>query len=69
MIKTTNFDILHYHTFKKERKEEMQGKYPWLDPSSERKYMPDREILEKISRFREMLFSKKRKVSGNGHVI
>ena len=25
----------------------MQDKYPWLDPSNERKYMPDREILDK----------------------
>ena len=32
---------------KKERKEEMKEKYPWLDPSDERKYMLDREILEK----------------------
>ena len=26
--------------------EEMKEKYPWLDPSNERKYMTDREILE-----------------------
>ena len=32
---------------KKKEKEEMQQKYPWLDPSDERKYMSDREILEK----------------------
>ena len=25
----------------------MQGKYPWLDPRDERKYMSDREILDK----------------------
>ena len=25
----------------------MKGKYPWLDPSNERKYMSDREILDK----------------------
>ena len=24
----------------------MQEKYPWLNPSNERKYMSDREILE-----------------------
>ena len=35
------------NTLKKERKEEMQENYPWLDPSNERKYMSDREILEK----------------------
>ena len=32
---------------KTERIEEMKEKYPWLDPSDERKYMSDREILEK----------------------
>ena len=25
----------------------MQEKYPWLDPSNERKYMSDREVLHK----------------------
>ena len=31
------------------KEEEMQGteRYPWLDDSDERKYMSDREILEK----------------------
>ena len=35
------------NTLKKVRKEETQEKYPWLDPSDERKYISDREILEK----------------------
>ena len=35
------------NTLKKERKEETQEIYPWLDPSHERKYMSDREILDK----------------------
>ena len=35
------------NTLKKERKEEMQEKYSWLDPSKERKYMADKEILDK----------------------
>ena len=35
------------NTLKKERKEETKEKYPWLDPSDERKYMTDREILKK----------------------
>ena len=34
------------NTLKKE-KEEMKGKYPWLDKDDERKYMTDREILDK----------------------
>ena len=32
-------------------KEEMKEKYLWLDPSNERKYMSDREILEKYIDF------------------
>ena len=32
---------------KKERQEETKAKYLWLDPSDERKYLTDREILEK----------------------
>ena len=35
------------NTLQKEKKEEMKEKYPWLDPSNERKYMWDREILQK----------------------
>ena len=36
------------NTLKKERdQEDVKEKYPWLDPSNERKYMTDREILEK----------------------
>ena len=29
------------------QQEESKLKYPWLDPSDDRKYMTDREILEK----------------------
>ena len=31
----------------KKQQEESKEKYPWLDPSDERKYMTDRKILEK----------------------
>ena len=41
----------------KERKEETKEKYPWLDPSDEREYMSDREIL---CRVRKILTGKKR---------
>ena len=44
------------NTFKKERKEEMQEKYPWLDPSDERKYMSDKEILDKYVTDRSPFF-------------
>ena len=35
------------NTLRKERKEGTKEKYLWLDPSDKRKYMTDREILEK----------------------
>ena len=38
------------NTWKKERKKRGNTrKFPWLDPSDERKYMSDREILEKYT--------------------
>ena len=47
--------ILHFNRFintlKREKKEKMQDKYPWLDSSDERKYMSDREILDKYVDF------------------
>ena len=35
------------NTLKKEEKQETGEKYPWLDKTDERKYMTDREVLEK----------------------
>ena len=36
------------NTLKKEREQkELKESYPWLDPSDERKYMTDKEILDK----------------------
>ena len=35
------------NTLKKEEKLETGEKYPWLDNTDERKYISDREILEK----------------------
>ena len=35
------------NTLKKEENLETEEKYPWLDMTDERKYMTDREILEK----------------------
>ena len=48
------------HTLKKERQpEESKEKYPWLDPSNERKYMTDREILEKYIDLKKSWLMKK----------
>ena len=41
------FNNLIINTLKKEEKLETGEKYPWLDKKDERKYMSDREILEK----------------------
>ena len=36
------------HTLKKEREQDKSKEnYPWLDPSDERKYITDKQILEK----------------------
>ena len=42
----TQFNNL-INTLKKEQSLDTGEKYPWLDDSNERKYMSDREILEK----------------------
>ena len=51
------------NTPKKEREqEEAKENYPWLDPSDERKYMNDKEILEKyIDLDRSCLMEKEKK--------
>ena len=47
---------------KEERQqEESKEKYPWLDPSEERKYMTDREILEKYIDLEKMSLTDKEK--------
>ena len=42
----TQFNNL-INTLKKEQSLDMEKKYPWLDDSDKKKYMSDREILEK----------------------
>ena len=52
-FKSANTVYYQFHrlinTLKKEEEEKGKGndKYPWVDDSSERKYMTDREILDK----------------------
>ena len=41
------FNAIVYERKKEEEKEVEKDKYPWLDDSDKRKYMTDREILEK----------------------
>ena len=40
---------------KEEEKEVEKDKYPWLDDSDKRKYMTDREILEKTYKFGQLM--------------
>ena len=52
----------HFNKFmnilKKERQsEESKEKYPWLDPSNERKHRTDKEILEKYIDLREIMLN------------
>ena len=49
------------NTLKKERKEDTKEKYLWLDPSDERRYMTDWEILEKYIDFEKSCLTYKEK--------
>ena len=49
------------NTIRKEQKEAMKEKYPWLDKSDERKYMSDEEILRKYINLDNMCLSRKEK--------
>ena len=50
------------NTLKKEREQrEPEGSYPWLESSDERKYMTDREILEKCIDLESSCLSKEEK--------
>ena len=58
------------NTLKKEREQkEPKESYPWLDPSDERKYMMDHELLDNLYRFRKFLFNKGRKERCNGNSV
>ena len=47
---------------KEEEKEEEKDKYPWLDDSDKRKYMTDREILEKYINLGNLCLTESEKV-------
>ena len=58
------------NTLKKEKQEETKEIYPWLDPSNERKYMTDREILEKYISYialEKSCVAKQEKKGSNGY--
>ena len=51
------------NTLQKEREQKsLTDKYPWLDPDDERKYMTDREILEKYINLNNSCLDKEEKI-------
>ena len=49
------------NTLKKEEKLEIGEKYPWLNKTDERKYMTDREILDKYINLDSTCLTEKKK--------
>ena len=50
------------NTLKKEREQkELEAGYPWLDPSNERIYMTDKEILDKYINLEKSCLTEKEK--------
>ena len=50
------------NTLKKQREQkELKESYPWLDPSDERKYMTDKEILDKYIDIEKSCLTEKEK--------
>ena len=46
---------------RQEEKKDSKERYPWLDDADERKYMTDKEILDKIYKSKRFLFKQARK--------
>ena len=57
------------NTIKKKQSSETGEKYPWLDNTDKRKYITDREIIEKVYKFRKYMFDRKGKGGKYGYVI
>ena len=55
------FNTFIYTVRKERQQEETKEKYPWLDPSNEREYMTDREILEKYIHLEKLSLRDKEK--------
>ena len=58
------------NTLKTEREQATPtDKYPWLDPEDERRYMTDREILEKYVNLNNSCLKKRRQNEGGGYIV
>ena len=62
------FNALVNERKKEEEKEVEKDKYPWLDDSDERKYMTDREILEKYINLDNSCLTESEKVQVRGMI-
>ena len=49
------------NTLKDRKQEELKERYPWLDPNDERKYMTDKEILDKYIDLEKSCLTEKEK--------
>ena len=49
------------NTLKRREQKESKENYPWLDPSDERKYMTDKEILDKYIDLNKSCLTEKEK--------
>ena len=57
-------------TLKKDREQVTSvDKYPWLDPEDERRNMMDREILQKIHEYGDIMFEQRGKIESDGCAI
>ena len=58
------------NTLKKQRKQEgLKENYPWLDPNDERKYMKDKEILDKYIDLETIVPNGEGKERSDGNVV
>ena len=54
---------------RQEEKNDSEERYPWLDKDDERKYMTDKEILDKYINLKRFLFKQAGKKTSYGNVI
>ena len=52
---------IYKHTKREREQKELEENYPWLDPSDERKYMTDQEILDKDIGLEKFMSNRERK--------
>ena len=54
---------------RQEEKKDSKDRYPWLDVADERKYMTDKEILDKYINLKDSCLDDKGKKTSYGNVI